>query len=439
MTCVALRVSIFIAAAASVSAATDERTKWQECLHAGTEALEAGEYAQARVKYAEAMKCLEPLDAGDLRKAVMDAALGSLELSVGHEAQAESLFVEALPIFEKHGMQGAPEYGEVLADLGAVRVNQGRWKESESLFKQSLAVFAKSGRENEIHATTTLTHLANLYVTEARPRDALPLLEQALAAQEKAQPATRNGLLYTLHALGGFWLSQGQFDRAEPYLVRAWELSRAFPEGNLAIADGATHLGALYFLQGKTGRAKSLLNSGLSLYERRLGDDRIQLGPVLTTLARIDMSERHYAMAEEKLGRVLAIFEKSDPPGSVTQGLAEVNLAEAFIDDRQFAQAQPLLEKGIATLRAAYGGMHPNLAAALFEMGRLRAGQKDVQQADAYFREAIAGYEETSSKADPLLAGMLRAYAAFLKGNRRSSEAKTIEARANAIFAFRNQ
>jgi tetratricopeptide (TPR) repeat protein len=150
-----------------------------------------------------------------------------------------------------------------------------------------------------------VSHLGSLYTAQDRMAEALPLFNQAIEIQRKALPESRTALLFSLEALGSGWFTRGRYQQAEVCLREAWQLSHDLPPDHPGRADTATHLGSVLVMEGKSDRALPLLKSAQSIYERTLGGHARQLGAVLTMLARMDTSEKHYAMAEEKLQRVL--------------------------------------------------------------------------------------------------------------------------------------
>jgi tetratricopeptide (TPR) repeat protein len=266
--------------------------------------------------------------------------------------------------------------------------------------------------------------------------DALAQFNAAVEVQRLALPDSLDALIYTLQTMGSSWLAQGRYGQAETCLREAWELSRQLPADHPEKAESATYLASALFMQGKLERAVPLLKLALSIYER--APNACQLGPVLTTLARVDASEQHYAMAEQKLQRVLSIFDQCYSPSHIAVGFAQANLAQLYIDQRKYEQAQPLVESASIIIRAGYPETHPSVAAILYEKARLEAGLLDCEQADTHFRESIRRYKNSTDPRDPRLGMMLRTYAAFLRKEHRNSEAKPLEAQAKSIFALEN-
>jgi tetratricopeptide (TPR) repeat protein len=431
MTRAALRVSIFALLSVAPLMAVDDKT-WNQDFESGNKALQDGDYLRARQCYASALQLTEPLGRNHPSRALILAAQGSLESSVGNDRQAEALFFEAREILERNNLRAVPQYAQILGDLGVVCTGQGRWMEAEQLLKQAQSAFPPGS----LNRAAVTTRLGSLYSTIGRMTESLALFQEASDIEKQALPASLQAYLSTLDALGASWLAQGRYQQADSTLREAWRLSQQLPPAHPLRAESASYLGSTLFLEGKPERATPLLKVALSIYERSPEGQSCQSGPVLTILARVDASERHYALAEEKLQRVLDTFRKCFALNHVAFGYAQANLAQLYIDQQKYQQARPLLEDALNIIRSTYTDMDPRLAAIVYEQARLESGLGDREHAETHFRESIGSYEKSVDPHDPRLGAMLHTYAAFLKKEHRKSEAAPIEARAKSIFAF---
>jgi tetratricopeptide (TPR) repeat protein len=434
MTRATIRVSILIAAGVTAFAQVSDEAKWREYFDAGNRALRDGEYTRARECYTAASQLTQPLPADHPLRALSMAAMGGLEVVRGNEPPAEQLFLEARRIMDKNNMQGSPQYAQILADLGVTKATLRQEREAEALFKQSIAL----SPQQSVTRAAVISRLASLYASQGRMADALPLFNEALAIERPALPESLHAMMYTLEALGSGWIGQGRYDQATSALREAWQLSRQLSPDHPERAQAEAYLGSALFMQGKPERAVPLLKSAMSIYERSSDGPPDRLGPVLTTLAHVDASEKHYAMAEEKLRRVLDLFEHCHRPGDLAIGFAQGNLAQLYIDQRRYEEARPLIQSSFAIVQAAYPPTHPSVAATLYETARMEAGLLDLEQADTHFRQSILTYQNATDPHDPRLGGMLRTYAAFLKKVHRDAEAKPLEAQAKSILAFQH-
>jgi tetratricopeptide (TPR) repeat protein len=411
--------------------AVDDKT-WNQDFELGNEALKDGDYLRARQCYASALQSTEPLGPNHPERAFILAAQGSLEFSVGNDYQAEALFFEAREILNKNNLRALPQYAQIQADLGVVRTGQGRWTEAEQLLKQAQAAFP----QGSLNRAAINSRLGALYSTIGRMTESLALFQEASEIEKQALPASLQAYLSTLNALGASWLAQGRYQQADSTLREAWHLSQQLPPGHPLRAESASYLGATLFLEGKPERATPLLKVALSIYEHSPEGQSCQSGPVLTTLARVDATEKHFALAEGKLQRVLVTFQKCFALNHVALGYAQANLAQLYIDQQKYKQARPLLEDALKVIRSTYTDMDPRLAAIVYEQARMESGLGNREHAETHFRESVGGYEKSVDPHDPRLGVMLQTYAAFLKKEHRKSEAAPLEARAKSIFAF---
>ncbi len=227
MTSVAIRVSVLLSAAWSVSAAANDDAKWSENLASGHLAVESGDYAKAREFYATALQSAGSRS-DETQQAVSEGALGAVALLTGDYRQAETWLLSAREVLEKLKLQKQPDYAQVLAELGTIRTNEGKWAEAERLMRQSLEIFSRTGPYQTLRASVQ-SHLGGLYVAQNRFPEALPLLETSIVIQSAAMPSTRIDLMYSLRALGALWFAQTNYEQARKYFEQAWELGRVLP------------------------------------------------------------------------------------------------------------------------------------------------------------------------------------------------------------------
>ena len=105
--------------------------------------------------------------------------------------------------------------------------------------------------------------------------------------------------------------SQGQYGTAEPLYLRAlsiWE--RVLEPEHLEVAASRNNLAGLYAAQGQYGKAEPLYLRALTVREKTLGPDHPDIAADLTTLAEIYSLQSRYDKAESLYLRAVATWWK---------------------------------------------------------------------------------------------------------------------------------
>ena len=142
-----------------------------------------------------------------------------LDLRLGQLAEAERLYEEALPIYEK--VQDNLGRANTLQSLGDLRRHLGQLAEAESLYKEALPLYEKvqddQGRAN------TLMSMADLLILQEKGTEALLLCEEAEDLYKKEQNPWGQANIALSYAEA--YRLTAQFDLAKKYAKKALEIS----------------------------------------------------------------------------------------------------------------------------------------------------------------------------------------------------------------------
>jgi tetratricopeptide (TPR) repeat protein len=159
---------------------------------------------------------------------------------------------------------------------------------------------------------------------------------------------------------------------------------------------------------------------------------------VLRSLASNLSAQKRYNEAAPLFTRVRTIAEKAYGPADLETAIALYGEANnLYLLDRP-ADAEPLCIRALEAFQKAHGPKHINVADTLSLLAYNYDKLGRAKDAEQYYKKSIATYEEINERQDPLLANVLEGYAAFLRNARRPAEAKSFQARADAIRAKQN-
>jgi tetratricopeptide (TPR) repeat protein len=230
----------------------------------------------------------------------------------------------------------------------------------------------------------------------------------------------------SLNSLGLAFEQMGRFSEAERYL------RRALGEPDLSESDRAlllTNLSLVYREAGRTIPAEALLNQAIAIETETLSPDDGRLLLARAALAELFLMEGRYHQAQPMLEESLAAFEKN--PDQRRQEIATLlgDLGVVRQVEGRGEDAIDLFRKAIAIHEAALGAEHPMLLRPLVNLAKAQAASGKVDDAGAIFRRAVAIAEQRLGSGHPAYSDVLRSYAAFLRNTGHKREAKSLEAR----------
>jgi tetratricopeptide (TPR) repeat protein len=101
-----------------------------------------------------------------------------------------------------------------------------------------------------------------------------------------------------------------------------------------------------------------------------------------------------------------------------------VNLSSSLIEQRRYAEAEPLLAEALAFTGAAAGNHDAAMARLAFQLARIRLAQEDPAGAEALLRDALSRQSRALPAGDWVTAATQSALGAALTGLGRYDEAE---------------
>lgn len=287
------------------------------------------------------------------------------------------------------------------------------------------------------------------------------------------------GLIDVLHGQAILMRIQNRFDEAEPYYIKAIEVSkRGYGDGHPETATRKNYLAGLYFAWGRFDLAKTLVEASHTTYKNVFGDKSELVGLAAMGLALIcnrrgnaheaseyfkqadkllpagprgavildfkDLAASLFFLSKEKykqgqveeaetLFRYSLIIETDRLwPGHRIVGDNVQLLADLYRSQYMATEAEFLYRRALEIRRNVMGADHLDVAVSANALGTLLHDARRYEEAVSFLMEAcdIRG----KSGFPPLLANSLRAYAACLRQLNRIEEAEESEKVARNIF-----
>ena len=215
--------------------------------------------------------------------------------------------------------------------------------------------------------------------------EGLDFLERAMMGSNEVEEPTRAAALY---AAARLYEARGDYDRAEPFLVKSLVLYREL--GNPERIAYALHLQAdIAWRRGILDMARSLAEESLAVF-RELGD-RGAIASLLLHLGALAADQGEYARARDLLEESLAINRELGDKGNIPDSL--FNLARAyFFSGSELGAARVLLEESLSLFRQLSD--KESIGYCLCLLGLLTLEQGDVTTARSLVEQSVALFKE---------------------------------------------
>lgn len=190
--------------------------------------------------------------------------------------------------------------------------------------------------------------------------------------------------------LGRTYQSYARFDRAEELLSQALALrTRLFGETHPDAATTTHNLAWLYYVRGDYPAADSLYQRALEIRRILYEPPHPDLAASLIGLGLVHRVRGELEQAEARIREALVMRRSLEDP--VPTQLAETANALAYVlyNLGKYAEADSLHREAI-TLRRAALGTHIHTAQSLHDYATLLTARRDFDEAERYYREALA-------------------------------------------------
>ena len=310
-----------------------------------------GLYARAEAQLRASIALREPLfGPDDAEVATLFSALGTALEMQGELARSELAFRRALATRRKtHGPRHAA-VTHALTKLAHVLTDQHKLPAAQALFAEAYAARATLMDEPTAERAESIHNLGCLASKHRQFQDAETLLRQSLAIRRKLSPADHPDIAAALSQLAFILHMQHKLPDAEQFGREALAMRRKLlgPE-HPDVALVLNNLGVVLHDQGKYPEAETMLREALTIREKRLGPTHAWTLGTLELLAGTLEYEGKQAAAEELLrGRLNAQDQAANDETAKIQ--LRLRLGENLLAQKRFAEAEPLLLAGYASL-----------------------------------------------------------------------------------------
>ncbi|MFD5118995.1 BTAD domain-containing putative transcriptional regulator [Streptomyces sp. NPDC058385] len=313
-------------------------------------------------------------------------------------AEAECLLACVQQVTSGRSLRGAVDLLMAAKDLAESGVSVRHYEAAAIALRDAAATVQDARVESRARIALAQAHstAGRFGAADEEARRATPLARLADDPWARCNAPNERGIIA---------LYEGRYEDGKAHLRDAIENFRA--DGNRpGEASALCNLSRVHLATSHIDSAVELAQQGVGIYDQlgltlRLANGRYALGMALTKARNIDE-------ALEQLTEALAVFR--DSRQRLWEGMSLLRIAEAYLANRQPAQAASHAEQALAALRQVGGEWRRGNVLTLLGRSLSQLGQSD--RARACWREALSIYEGLESNEAQVVRALLTPVAA---------------------------
>ncbi len=329
------------------------------------------------------------------------------------------------------------------ATLAAVLALLGVLGFAATLAVQSARLARERDRaERQAQRAAAVTRFLSRTLAAAHPQTGLGREATVLEALESARAELANGSLDSPDIAAGVratmaesYAALGRLADAEALAREALSIQeRELGEDSLEVAETLRILGDVMRERGNLDEASRLLQRSLGLREAQLGTDHVDVGRVLHELAAVHWTRGDAAAALSCGRRAVQILEArlGEANQEVAVGLG--NLATYLEAAGQAAEAKDVYRRTLRLWRTLRREKSPGYAGAASNLGMMLRDEGALDEAEPLLREAVAIDREVLGERHANVGASLTAVAGLVHTRGRHTEARELYAEATSIL-----
>lgn len=283
-------------------------------------------------------------------------------------------------------------YASVLLFTANVyNINLNNFQKAVEKYAEYIDLQEGSGSsENEKYLNASRS-LSKLYISNGQFEKAEPLLikELHIIGRLNGEKSEIYGIY--LNNLSVAYKNNGELYKALPLCKQALIIQEELlPKGHINFAYLYSNLGDLYALNHNEAQAELSYNEAIKIFKDQLGDTAFQYLDLKNNLALYYNRQNNYDKAEKLFIEIIETQKKILNGNEPSYAVSLVNLAELYIDIDQFAKADKLLTEAVEIRKNKFGEKDERFADVLGRLASIKCKIGDCAEAIKLNQQKLA-------------------------------------------------
>jgi CHAT domain-containing protein/Tfp pilus assembly protein PilF len=320
----------------------------------------------------------------------------------GHYAEAAAMAqASAEKSRSTHG-EASTAFARAISWQAYLLQARGKSDQAEPLFEKALEIYQKILPPGHSDIATSINNLGFNYQNSDRLVQAETMYKLALDMREKTTPRDDLLIADSLNNLAQCYKRQGRIAEAEPLHKRALELrAKLLKPNDPLIAQSLTNIGSTLELQDRYADAEPYYRKALEIRRVSQLPDHPDIAGSLNKLAEVLFKRGQYKEAEAMFKDVIEMRYRSQPAGHIDIATSLLARAQNLTELKQYGDAKAALRNALAIQQMTLPPLHPSIAHAQAELGRIASLEGDATQALSLMRVAAIS-QAARGKSDDL-------------------------------------
>jgi tetratricopeptide (TPR) repeat protein len=228
---------------------------------------------------------------------------------------------------------------------------------------------------------------------------------------------------------------QGRYEASEKIYRRALSLAeRELGREHLDVSIVLNDIGVLLKYAGKFTEAGQVYQRALAITERQLGSRHPEVATIYHNLGGLEHAAGNFARAESFARHALKIRRRALGPSHPDIAAEMAALAPILDGRRKFAEAARLYRRALPVLQRSLGDGHVDVTVALNNFAANAQARGRPAEAERIYRGTLAAKERSLGKDHPSVATTLNNLAVLLKQRKQFVEADALFRRTLTII-----
>jgi tetratricopeptide (TPR) repeat protein len=393
----------------------------------GNRLQHAGKYSPAEEKYRGAIRLGDENWLAPVYLARVWTNLGSVLYQEARLAESEECYRKAGDYWrESAGEEKEEGIAILLNNLGALHRAQGRYAEAEKVYMQAIAIRKRQGLDGSAPGATLWCNLAEVLRRQKKLEEAREAVDRGRILGTRLMVHDSQPFASMLHISGDVYGDLKRFAEAEAFHVEALKIrSKVFGADHPLVAVSKNNLASLYREQEKLDRVVPLLEDALRIWRATFGEDHPSVGFAYTNLGQAYVSLDRSIEAEPLYRKGIAITEKRLGQDHPEVASAYRNLGDLFHRQGKLQGAEKIYWHAVAILERSLGSDHLQTAQLLKNVVAVLSDQKRFQEAEKVQKRVMQILEARSGKRNEEYLSQAELFAQLAKRNGRRDSTVT--------------
>ncbi|NBC26671.1 MAG: tetratricopeptide repeat protein [Bacteroidetes bacterium] len=317
----------------------------------------------------------------------------------GKYGEGLAMIRHAIELTNQHLEPGSLEFASVHLDYSYhLDVNQ-EYAMADSVLMLIQPIYEQNREEAGESYDDFIFYLGTNYRRTGEYEKAEEYLFRSLERSRARYPGIHEQIASTLNHISSLYQNMGEYDKALPYAIEAHDMRlEIFGPGHLNTIAAHSNTARAYSGAGRLQEAAETYRDVLAIFRDEYGNENFYIAGILQSYGNVHLKMEDYTRAEEIIRESLEHSERLLPADHIRQAYPLKGLADALRGQNRFEEALPYAERAFVLRNQQLPADNANLMSSRFTLGLCLWNLDRRDEAEPHLREALAFFRTNPGK-----------------------------------------